>query len=190
MPDLPPLSLLAPPLLLVAALVLAARPGRRPPAVGWLPQGAALVALALVAAGLCQVLLSGPRQASVGFDLLMLTFSLDHVSASMTLLVGFIGWVVMRYARSYLDGEAREGRFHALMLSVLAGVLVLMQAGSLAVFVLAFMAIGARVAQTVAVLSRTRCGTACGNQVRACLACCGPDPAACLASDRRDLRHG
>lgn len=143
MPDLPPLSLLAPPLLLVAALVLAARPGRRPPAVGWLPQGAALVALALVAAGLCQVLLSGPRQASVGFDLLMLTFSLDHVSASMTLLVGFIGWVVMRYARSYLDGEAREGRFHALMLSVLAGVLVLMQAGSLAVFVLAFMAIGA-----------------------------------------------
>lgn len=51
MPDLPPLSLLAPPLLLVAALVLAARPGRRPPAVGWLPQGAALVALALVAAG-------------------------------------------------------------------------------------------------------------------------------------------
>lgn len=49
MPDLPPLSLLAPPLLLVAALVLAARPGRRPPAVGWLPQGAALVALALVA---------------------------------------------------------------------------------------------------------------------------------------------
>jgi NADH:ubiquinone oxidoreductase subunit 5 (subunit L)/multisubunit Na+/H+ antiporter MnhA subunit len=111
--------------------------------VGWLPQGAALVALALVAAGLCQVLLSGPRQASVGFDLLMLTFSLDHVSASMTLLVGFIGWVVMRYARSYLDGEAREGRFHALMLSVLAGVLVLMQAGSLAVFVLAFMAIGA-----------------------------------------------
>lgn len=47
MPDLPPLSLLAPPLLLVAALVLAARPGRRPPAVGWLPQGAALVALHL-----------------------------------------------------------------------------------------------------------------------------------------------
>jgi NAD(P)H-quinone oxidoreductase subunit 5 len=48
----------------------------------------------------------------------------------------------MRYSRSYLDGEAREGAFHALMLATLAGVLILVQAGSLAVLIAAFLAIG------------------------------------------------
>ena len=139
---LPPLSLLAPPVLLGAALVLAARPGRRPRGMGWVPQGAALAALVLALAGLCQVLLAGPVHLSLGSGPLALAVSLDGVSAAMTLLVAFIGWVVMRYARSYLDGEAREGRFHALMLAVLAGVLLLMQAGTLAVFVLVFAAIG------------------------------------------------
>ncbi|MAA98778.1 MAG: oxidoreductase [Stappia sp.] len=137
-----PLSLLAPSVLLAAALVLAARPGRRPTGIGWVPQGAALAALGLALAGLCQELLLGPLQVSFGPEPLALAFTLDGVSAAMTLLVAFIGWVVMRYARSYLDGEAREGRFHALMLAVLAGVLLLMQAGNLAVFVLAFAAIG------------------------------------------------
>jgi NADH:ubiquinone oxidoreductase subunit 5 (subunit L)/multisubunit Na+/H+ antiporter MnhA subunit len=60
----------------------------------------------------------------------------------MTCLVGFIGWIVMRYSRTYLDGEAREGAFHAMMLATLAGVLTLVQAGSLAVLVLAFIAVG------------------------------------------------
>jgi len=49
---------------------------------------------------------------------------------------------VVRYSRRYLDGEAREGRFHGLMLVTLAAVLVLVQAGSLAVLVLAFVATG------------------------------------------------
>lgn len=37
-------------------------------------------------------------------------------------LVSFIGWVVLRYNRSYLDGEGREGRFHDLMLATLCAV--------------------------------------------------------------------
>ena len=44
----------------------------------------------------------------------------DAVSATMALLVAFIGWIVMRYSRTYLDGEAREGAFHGLMLAALA----------------------------------------------------------------------
>jgi NAD(P)H-quinone oxidoreductase subunit 5 len=48
----------------------------------------------------------------------------------------------VRYSRRYLDGEAREGAFQGQMLATLAAVLVLVQAGSLAVMVLAFLAVG------------------------------------------------
>ncbi|NKX45703.1 proton-conducting transporter membrane subunit [Roseicyclus persicicus] len=133
-----PLSVLAPLLLLAAAGFAASRPGRRPALVPRLAEGAALAALALAALGLGQLLVAGP----VTLGGAGLSLRLDAVGATMTLLVGFIGWVVMRYARTYLDGEAREGAFHALMLATLAGVLVLVQAGSLAVLVGAFAAVG------------------------------------------------
>ena len=68
---------------------------------------------------------------SLGSGAALLALRLDAVSVSMALLVSFVGWIVVRYARSYLDGEAREGRFHGLMLATLAAVLVLVQAGSL-----------------------------------------------------------
>jgi NAD(P)H-quinone oxidoreductase subunit 5 len=66
----------------------------------------------------------------------------DAVSATMALVVAFIGWVVVRYSRRCLDGEAREGRFHGLMLVTLGAVLVLVQAGSLALLVFAAAAVG------------------------------------------------
>ncbi|MBC7156543.1 MAG: oxidoreductase [Rhodobacteraceae bacterium] len=67
---------------------------------------------------------------------------LDATGATMTLLVAFVGWVVVRYTRSYLDGEAREGAFHGLMLATLAAVLVLVQAGNLATLAAGFVAVG------------------------------------------------
>jgi len=60
----------------------------------------------------------------------------------MALLVGFVAWIVMRYTRTYLDGAAREGAFCGLMLATLAAVMLLVQAGSLAVLVLGFGAVG------------------------------------------------
>jgi NAD(P)H-quinone oxidoreductase subunit 5 len=72
----------------------------------------------------------------------LISLRLDAVSATMALLVAFVGWVVVRYSRRYLDGEAREGAFHGLMLASLAAVLVLVQAGSLTVLVAAFGAVG------------------------------------------------
>jgi NADH:ubiquinone oxidoreductase subunit 5 (subunit L)/multisubunit Na+/H+ antiporter MnhA subunit len=34
---------------------------------------------------------------------------LDAVSAVMLVLVTFVGWVVLRFAATYMDGEARQG---------------------------------------------------------------------------------
>ena len=48
----------------------------------------------------------------------------------MLLLVSFIGWIVVRYARTYIDGEARQGAFTGWLCATLAAVLLLVQAGA------------------------------------------------------------
>jgi NAD(P)H-quinone oxidoreductase subunit 5 len=138
---------MAPAVLLAAALFAAARPGRRPVAVPALAEGAALVAVVLAAAGLVQFMTMGPATHSTGSGAGLLALRLDAIAATMALLVAFVGWVVVRYSRRYLDGEAREGRFHGLMLGTLAAVMVLVQSGSLAVLVAALVAVGAGLRQ-------------------------------------------
>jgi NAD(P)H-quinone oxidoreductase subunit 5 len=136
-----PLSLAPLPLLAASALA-ALRPGRRPGAVPAVAEAAALAALALAATGVAWLILAGPTALSLGSGPGLLALRLDPVSATMGLLVAFVGWIVLRYARRSLDGEAREGRFHALMLATLAAVMVLVQAGSLGVLAAAFVATG------------------------------------------------
>ncbi|MBK5926602.1 proton-conducting transporter membrane subunit [Rhodobaculum claviforme] len=137
------LSPLAAPLALIAAAAMAARhPGRRPPGIPRLAEGAAALALALGVIGVIRVIAHGPAEVVAGSGGLLLALRLDALSATMALLVAFVGWIVVRYARRYLDGEAREGAFHALMLATLAAVLVLVLAGSLAVLAVGFVAVG------------------------------------------------
>ncbi len=138
-----PLTLFAPIMLLTAVSVaLLVFPGRRPGVLPLLSESAALAALACAMAGVFQLLIHGSGQVSFLSGPLAIVIRLDAISATMTLLVAFIGWIVMRYARTYVDGEEREGIFHGLMLATLAAVLLLVQAGSLAVLVLAFLAVG------------------------------------------------
>lgn len=139
-----PLSLaaLAPPLLLVTALIALVRPGRRPGALPRLAEVAALVALGLIVGGAVQAAMMGPAVVTIGGGAFALTLRFDVLSAVIALIVGFVGWVVVRYARSYLDGETREGAFHGLLLATLAAVLVLGMAGSLALLVASFIAVG------------------------------------------------
>lgn len=142
-PAIAALSPAAAPLILVATALLSIRnAGPRPGAIPRLAEAATLASLALALAGVALLLAAGPGTASLGSGVLQLALRLDAVSVSMALLVSFVGWTVVRYARTYLDGEAREGRFHGLMLATLAAVLVLVQAGSLAVLVLAFFVVG------------------------------------------------
>lgn len=65
---------------------------------------------------------------------------LDSVSATMLLLVSFIGWIVLRFSRTYLDGERGQAHFTLWMCATLAAVLVLVQADHLALFVAAWIA--------------------------------------------------
>ncbi|AUX69514.1 oxidoreductase [Porphyrobacter sp. HT-58-2] len=136
------LTMLAPLALLPVILFALAQPGKRPGKLPHLSEGAAFIAFALALAGLVQTALAS----SPGLVLLDGAFAIslrsDLVSASVASLVGFIGWIVMRYSRTYIDGEAREGAFHGLMLTTLAAVLVFAQAGTLATMILAAIAVG------------------------------------------------
>ncbi|MCK0095078.1 oxidoreductase [Yoonia sp. F2084L] len=69
-----------------------------------------------------------------------LSVRLDIVSVIMLLLVTFIGWVVVRYARTYLDGEERQDAFTFWLLATLATVLFLIQSGNVTQFVVAWIA--------------------------------------------------
>ncbi len=142
MSALPPLTIFVPLLFLGASALFAFHPGRRPGHLPLIGEMAVLAGFALSLGALFQLIWAGPTMAGTGSGLSMLSLRLDAVSISMVLLVNFVGWVVVRYARTYLDGEAREGRFHGLMLAALAAVLVLVQSGSLLVIVAGFIAIG------------------------------------------------
>ena len=141
MPDAITETMIAPLALVPAILFALVRPGKRPGSLPMLSELAAFSAFGLTLVGLVQTAIGS----YTGIALLGGPFALglraDLVAASVATLVGFIGWIVMRYSRTYLDGEAREGAFHALMLTTLAAVLVFVQAGTLPTMILAAIAV-------------------------------------------------
>lgn len=143
MPSFALFSVYAPALLLGGAVLARLLRSQGPASFRWTGEGLSLAALLLALAGLAQLVTGGPRQLALLEGPVALILRLDAISAAMTLLVAFVGWIVMRYTRTYLAGEPGERTFQGLMLATLAAVLVLVQAGSLPVLVLAFAGVGA-----------------------------------------------
>ena len=135
------LPLLSPIALLLAAIAGFRNPGRRPGSVPRLAEAAALTAfvVALLSAGLLAMTGAGTSPL-LGAGGVGLSVRLDAVSATMLLLVSFVGWIVVRYTATYLDGEDRQGAFTGWLCATLASVLLLVQAGNLTHFVLAWIA--------------------------------------------------
>ena len=135
------LPLLAPAVLATVAPLGFLIPGRRPRFTLKLGEAAAVAAILVAIASTVLLVLRGAggspliAQADIGFSI-----RLDAVSASMLLLVSFIGWVVARYAATYLDGEARQGAFMGWLCLTLAFVLLLVLAGNLVQLVVAWIA--------------------------------------------------
>ncbi len=136
------LSFLAPCVLLVPAILAWRQRGCRPEGLPQLAEYAALGALVLAVLGAVQNAAFGPAVLSVLEGPAALVLKANPVTSTLALLVAFIGWVVIRYSRTYLDGEPHEGRFHALMLATLASVLLFVQSGSLVVLILSSALVG------------------------------------------------
>jgi NAD(P)H-quinone oxidoreductase subunit 5 len=135
------LAILAPLILLGVAIVLHRRPALSARTAALAGEGATLAAFGVAIASLLILLVSGSGDGPLlGLAGVGLSSRLDVVSVTMLLLVSFIGWVVTRYARVYLDGEARQTRFTVWILGTLAAVLTLVQAGNVVMFVGAWIA--------------------------------------------------
>jgi len=135
------MPLTAPAVLLLAAAAAFAQPGRRPSFLPRLTETAALIALAVAIGSAVLLVLRGAGESPLlGVAGVGISTRLDVVSATMLILVAFVGWIVLRYCSSYLDGEARQGAFLGWMAALLAAVLLLVQAGNLVLFVVAWIA--------------------------------------------------
>jgi NAD(P)H-quinone oxidoreductase subunit 5 len=128
-----PLSLFA------AALVAFAGPGLRPRRSLAVVEGASLLALAgAVLFATLAATYGATTSALIGANGLGLQVRVDALSAVMVLLVAFVGWVVVRYARTYMDGDARQGAFMGGLALTLGFVLLLVTSGNIGQLVLAW----------------------------------------------------
>ncbi|MGB8622485.1 MAG: proton-conducting transporter membrane subunit [Paracoccaceae bacterium] len=126
------LPLLGPLIMLITALCASRHPGLRPGRLPRLSEWAAFAAF--VVSTLTAVLLVRDGSGTsplIGVSGAGLSVRLDAVSATMLVLVSFVGWIVMRYSATYMDGEARQGAFIGWMSGTLAAVLLLVMSGNL-----------------------------------------------------------
>jgi len=137
------LPLLAP-LALIAAAVLAFRDrDPRPMPSARHAERLAGFAVLIALASACLAALNGSGTgALIGFGGWGFSSRVDPLSVTMLLLVTFVGWVVVRFSATYLDGEARQGEFTGWLCSALAAVMLLVIAGNLLQLLLAWIAIG------------------------------------------------
>jgi len=131
---------LAPLLLLAAAVIASLDRGLRPRRSPRCAEAAALLALTASVAGAVMLAIIGPVTVGPTLVGLGLTLRLDTVTVTLLLLVAFIGWVVLRYSATYLDGEPRQGPFLGWMSATLAAVMLLVSAGNLLLLLLAWIA--------------------------------------------------
>ncbi len=126
------LPLLSPLVLIAAAIHAAQHPGKRPGTVPILTEVAAFVAFAIATLTAALLIVKGPgTSALIGFMGFGLSIRLDAVSSIMLVLVSFIGWIVLRYSKTYMDGEQHQGAFTSWMAATLAAVMLLVMSGNL-----------------------------------------------------------
>jgi NAD(P)H-quinone oxidoreductase subunit 5 len=148
--DLPPLRtalLAAVPLIYVLAALAAGVPARTP-RTGWrlarwgsaLACVGALLSLAwLLVAG--PALVRAPELFAVGSaGAVHASLRSDALGCTMLLLVSFIGWVIVGYSQSYLDGERGQPRYLRALMLTLAAVSLLVLTNNLLVLAAAWIA--------------------------------------------------
>lgn len=133
------LPLLSPALLLAVAPLKAFDRDRRRPFLAVASEAVGVLGIAAAIGNAVALHALGPRTSVLlGHAGIGISLRCDVVSVTMTLLVSFIGWIVLRYSATYLDGEPRHGYFTAWLCRTLAFVLVLVTAGNLVMLAVAW----------------------------------------------------
>ena len=126
------LPLLAPLILIACALHLHRGPKAAPYERAQLSEYGMLAALGVAVLSTVVLILNGAgTSVLIGVAGVGLSTRVDVLSMVMLLLVSFIGWVVVRYSKTYLDAEPRQTEFVSSLLATIAAVMLLVQAGNL-----------------------------------------------------------
>jgi NAD(P)H-quinone oxidoreductase subunit 5 len=135
------LVLLAPASLLLVWLLSTSASGPRPRSVLVAATVATGLSLAIAIAAAIAVATQGAATgALIGAAGLGLSVRLDAISSTMFLLVAFVGVIVVRFSRNYLDGDDRQGYFTGGLSLTLASVMLLVLAGNVSHLVFAWIA--------------------------------------------------
>ena len=135
------LPFLAPLVYIVAALLGFRGPAMRPGRLLRTIEGITLAALVAAILPCLALLAEGPVTSGlIGLSGLGISARLDAVSAVMLLLVSFVGWVVVRFAATNMDGDPQQGPFTGWLCVTLAAVMLLVIAGNILQLTLAWIA--------------------------------------------------
>lgn len=129
------------PLALAAAGWLAGDPRMQPRTACNLTVSASVCAFATAVAAVLAAVIEGTlRTGTLGWRGIGFGLYLDALGAIMFVLVAFIGVIVVRFSRNYLQGDPGQGRFLRWLCFTLAAVLVLVVSGNLLQLLLAWIA--------------------------------------------------
>lgn len=142
MTDVSTLIALAAPAALAAGWTLSwFQPGPRPRALSTAVSAASFVGLAVAAVLAALVATRGALVSPLlGADGLGLSLRLDALSVTIFTMVALLAVVILRFSRTYLDGDARQGVFLGRMCLTIASVELLVLSGNLVLFALAWIA--------------------------------------------------
>jgi NAD(P)H-quinone oxidoreductase subunit 5 len=135
------LLFLAPLALIIASVFSFRGAAMRPGIVLHFIEGATLVALIVAVLSAFNLMADGPGTSGlIGLSGVGISGRLDVVSVVMLLLVSFVGWVVVRYAATHMDGDTQQGPFTGWLCVTLAAVMMLTIAGNILQLAIAWIA--------------------------------------------------
>ena len=123
-------ALLLGPTLAAILAALMARPGATTAAAWRGARWAALAAIGFAALSLAAVLAEGTSSSRI--------FRVDVAGGVILLLVSFVGWVIVRYSQSYLNGERQERHYVRWLMVTLATVSVVVTSNHVLILALAW----------------------------------------------------
>jgi NAD(P)H-quinone oxidoreductase subunit 5 len=133
------LLLAAPAAMLLTTLAAWRQPGPRPWLVERLSVGAAGFSIVVAAIGIALLIGSGPMQSALwGAQGLGFAIRLDALSLTMFTMIALLGFNIVRFSRTYMDGDERQGVFLGRLTATIASVQLLVLSGNLAVLLVAW----------------------------------------------------
>jgi NAD(P)H-quinone oxidoreductase subunit 5 len=133
------LLLAAPAAMLLVSLAAVRQPGPRPVLVERLGIGAAAFSIYVAAVGVALLINHGPMQSALlGWQGIGFVVRLDALSLVMFSMIALLGFNIVRFSRTYMDGDPRQGVFLGRLGATIASVQLLVLSGNLGMLVVAW----------------------------------------------------